>query len=84
MFEISLGWCFTALLQFVEIIFHLFGIQLYRQTLEVKGHGSYMAAIDVESSLAPSQDGNIAFKTLEQFFKAANFATGTVEVLVIP
>jgi hypothetical protein len=43
-----------------------------------------MAAIDVESSLAPSQDGNIAFKTLEQFFKAANFATGTVEVLVIP
>ena len=83
-FKIGLGRGVAAPLQFVEIIFYLFAIELGRQALEVKSHSCYMAAIVVECAGAPAQDGDVAFKAFKQCFKAINFATGTVEVLVIP
>lgn len=43
-----------------------------------------MAAVVIKGSLASAEDGNITFKALKEFCKAANFATGTIEVLVIP
>ena len=43
-----------------------------------------MAAIVIESAGAPTQNGNVALKALEQFSKSGNFAAGTVQVLIIP
>ena len=42
-----------------------------------------MAAVVTEGAGASAQDRNVAFKTLEQCFKATNFTTGAVEVFVI-
>jgi hypothetical protein len=83
-FKIGLRGCVAALLQLVEIIFYLFRIQLCRQALKVKGYSCNMAAIVVEGAGAAAQDGDVALKAIKQCFKAINFATGTVEVLVIP
>ena len=74
----------AAPLQFIEIIFYLFAIELSRQALEVKSHSCYMAAIVVECAGATAQNGDVALKAIKQCFEAINFATGTVEILVIP
>ncbi len=72
------------MLQLVEIVFNLFGIELSRKTLKMQGNSSHMAAVVIKSTGASAQDGNVALKALEQKLKACNFTAGTVEVLVIP
>jgi hypothetical protein len=83
-FEVSLGRCFTTLLQFVEVVFDLFFIQFCRQAAKMQGHSCYVAAVVVKGSPASSEDGNIALKTFKQLLKSCNFTAGTVEVFVIP
>ena len=83
-FEVSLGRCFTTLLQFVEVVFDLFFIQIGRLAAKMQRHGCNVAAVVVKGSLASAKDGNIAFKTLKQLLKSCNFTAGTVEVFVIP
>lgn len=74
----------AALLQLVQIIFYLFGMELSRQALKVERHGGNVTAVVVEGAGASTQDGDVAFEALKQSFKSANFTTGTVEVLVVP
>ena len=83
-FEISLRRRGAALLQPEQVVLYLFGIELCRQTLKVKRYSCYMAAVVVEGAWTSSQDGDVTFKALEQCFKARNFTTGSVEVLVEP
>lgn len=82
--KIRLRGCFAPLLEFVEIILYLFGVQLRGQALEVQGHGRYMAAVVVKSSRAPAQNADVALKTLKKFGKTRNFMAGTVKKLVVP
>ena len=84
MFKIGLRRCFTPLLQFIEIVLYLFWIQFCREALKMESYGGQVTAVVVESSWASTQDRNIAFKALQKFCKAANFATGTIEVFVVP
>jgi hypothetical protein len=83
-FEVRLRRRMAALLQLVQIIFYLFRIELRRQALKVEGGGSNVTAIVVKGAGASSKDRDVTFKALKQYFKSANFTTGTVEVLVIP
>jgi hypothetical protein len=64
-FEISLGGCFAALLQQVEIIFYLFGIEFCWQALEVERHGSNVAAVVIEGAGTSAQDGDVALKSIQ-------------------
>ena len=64
-FEISLRRSFAALLQQVEIVFDLFGIELSRQRAEVEGYGCNMSAIVIESAGAATKDRNVALKAIE-------------------
>ncbi len=82
MLEIGLGGCFAALLQLVEVIFNLFGVQLGRQALKVQGQGSHMAAVIVEGAGASAQNGNIALKALQQFGKSLNFTACPMEIAI--
>ena len=54
------------MLQLVEIVFYLFGIQFSRKTLKVKSDSSNMTAVIVECSLTSAKNGNVALKTLKQ------------------
>ena len=81
-FKISLRWCMAALLQPVQIIFDLFGIKLGRQALKIQSDSSYMTTVIIKGARAAAQDGNIAFKALQQFCKSINFTTGTIEIFI--
>ena len=72
----------AALLQPVQIIFDLFGIKLSRQTLKIQSDSSYMTTVIVKRARAAAQDGNIGFKSLQQFCKSINFTTGTIEIFI--
>ena len=72
----------AALLQPVQIIFDLFGIELRRQALKIQSDSSYMTTVIIKRARAAAQDGNIAFKALQQFRKSINFTTGTIEVFI--
>ena len=65
MLEISLRRGVAALLQLVEIVFYLFGIQFSRKTLKVKSDSSNMTTVIVECSLTSAKNGNVALKTLK-------------------
>lgn len=56
MFEVRLGRCFGALLEFKQVIFHLFRIQFRRQSSEVQRECRDMPGIIIKGSGAPAQD----------------------------
>ena len=74
----------ASLLQLIEIILHLFGIQFCRQAIEVKCEGSHMTAVIIKGSFAATEYGDVPFESLQQFGKSGNFTTGPIEVFVIP
>ena len=74
----------AALLQLVQIIFYLFGIQISGQALKVQGHGGNVTTVVVKGAGTSSQNGDVALEAMKQCFKSANFTAGTIEVLVIP
>ncbi len=82
MFKICLGACLAALLQFIKVIPHLFGIQLRRKALKVQRYGCHMTTVIIKSAGRPAQDRNITLKALKQFGKSCNFSAGTIEVLI--
>lgn len=63
--KISLRRRVAAPLQFVQIIFYLFWIQLCRKALKVQRYSCNMSAIIVESAGASAQDRDVAFKALK-------------------
>lgn len=82
MFKIGLGGCLAALLEFVKVILHLFGIQFRWQALKVQRNSCYMTTVIIKSAGRTTQDRNITFKALQQFMKSCNFTAGTIEVLI--
>ena len=83
-FEISLRRRFTALLQFVEIVFDLVFVQFRWQAAEVQSHGCYVTAVVIKGTWTSAEDGYVALKTLQQFCKSINFVAGTIEIFIIP
>lgn len=63
--KIRLRRCAAALLQFVEIIFNLLGIEFCWQALKVKSDRCHMPAVIIEGAGTSAKDGNVAFKALE-------------------
>ena len=53
------------MLQFVEIIFYLFRIEISRQAPEVESYSCYMSAIVVKCAGTSAKNGNVAFKTFK-------------------
>jgi hypothetical protein len=72
----------AALLQLVEVVFHLFGVEVSRQALEVQCHGGHMSAVVVEGARRPAEYTYVALKALQQSFKPCYLTAGTVQVLV--
>ncbi len=73
----------AALLQFVQIIFYLLGMQLCRQALKVQCHGGHMAAVVVKGAGRAAKDADVALKALQQLAKTCNLTAGPVQVLVV-
>ena len=72
------------MLQLIEIIFYLFGLELCGKALKVQGHGCNMATVVVEGSGRTPKQRDIAFEALEKLGKSINFTAGTIEVFVVP
>ena len=82
MFKIRLGRGLASLLEFVEVVFDLFGIQFRGQSFKMQGQGGNVTGIIVEGTFASAQDGNISLKALQEFGKTVNFARGTIQDFV--
>ena len=83
MLEIGLRRSCAALLEFIEVVCYLIRFKCCRQAAEVQRQCRNMAAVVIKGARTSAQDGNVAFKTLEQALKAFNFANGAVQIFIV-
>ena len=78
MFKIGLRKCVAALLELVQIVLYLFGIQQSRQALKVECDSRHMSAVVIKGALGATENTDVALEALQQFAKACYLTAGTV------
>ena len=72
MLEVCLRRRFGLLLQHVQVILHLIGLQFRGQFIKVKRYGSYVPHVIVERVFTSAQNGQVTLKAIKQIFESVD------------